>query len=165
MSEALEHTSPVEIVGRFLSRAPIDLYGIAGGLGLGVRLRHDWPDSISGSITRDGPQYIVTLNGHHAAARQRFTFAHEIGHCILHRDLIGDGITDDGHYRSGQPGYIESEANTYAANILMPAKLMRQAWIGGRQSRAQIAELFAVSQQAAGIRLQTLGLPERPASL
>ncbi|WP_261566911.1 helix-turn-helix domain-containing protein [Frankia gtarii] len=57
---------------------------------------------------------IVVLTGVKGGIlRRRFNIAHEVGHLILHRDALpGDQIQ-------------EREANTFAAEFLMPAEVMR----------------------------------------
>jgi Zn-dependent peptidase ImmA (M78 family) len=158
VSATLAYRSTIEVVGSFLDRAPVDLWGMAERLGLMVRETKEWPNDISGSIQRAGDKFLIKVNANHAPTRRRFTLAHEIAHYVLHRDLIGNGITDNALYRSEQPGFIETQANTYAANILMPAKLMRSAWAEGLCSCEAIAGKFEVSLQAAAIRIETLNL-------
>jgi Zn-dependent peptidase ImmA (M78 family) len=149
--------SPVEIVGQFLTTAPVDLDGMAAGLGLRVFYDSNAPDSEAGRIQREGGRYAITVNGRDAPRRRRFTLAHEIAHYVLHRDLIGDGIVDSPLYRSGLPDTIESQANSYAASLLMPAALVRGHWRGGNRSVVQLADIFDVSYEAMKIRLQSLG--------
>lgn len=59
---------------------------------------------------------IYVNKGHHVN-RRRFTTAHEIAHFILHQDFIGDGIADDGLYRSKLSNAMEAQANKLAADI------------------------------------------------
>jgi Zn-dependent peptidase ImmA (M78 family) len=156
MSAALDYKSPLEIVETFLTSAPIDLSGMADALGLTVIETPDWQNDASGSIERSRSGFIIKINAEHSATRKRFTLAHEMAHYILHRDLIGDGITDDAMYRSGCPNSIETEANQYAAGLLMPARLMREAWKQGIRSYAEMANRFGVSSKAAEIRMREL---------
>lgn len=159
---------PVETVERFMAHAPIDLELLARTLGLDVeRTRFNDPE-VAGRIERTGQGYRIALNAADGPRRQRFTLAHEIAHYVLHRDLIGDGVTDRGLYRSRLGGIVERQANRYAANILMPALLVREAW---RQygTPGRVATRFEVSDEAARIRLRELGLigsgeaaPDRP---
>ena len=159
MLETMQHPLPVEIVRQFLGSAPVDLKGMAEALGLEVEHLglFDEPE-VAGKIERDRSGYRITINALDPARRQRFTLAHEIGHYILHRDLIGDGITDSGLYRSRLSSTIERQANRYAANLLMPADLVRAAWQAGRGDPFELSEEFNVSEAAAQIRLTELGL-------
>ncbi|TDR89538.1 ImmA/IrrE family metallo-endopeptidase [Enterovirga rhinocerotis] len=149
---------PIEIIGTFLDRAPVDVEGMARALGL-IVLRVPLPDNISGSIRceRDGP-CTVEVNALHPNTRQRFTLAHEIAHYAMHRDLIGDGVVDNALYRSEQLADVhERQANSFAARTLMPRSLVREAWEEGLQTAPELAERFGVSTQVAEIRMRELG--------
>lgn len=158
MPAAMQGALPVEVVSRFLNSAPINLDAMAEALGLEVGYRSFDDPEVAGNIERAGAGYRITLNADDPARRQRFTLAHEIGHYILHRDLIGGGITDSGLYRSRLGGTIERQANRYAANLLMPARLVFDAWHDGKESARALSQQFNVSEKAAAIRLGELGL-------
>lgn len=143
--------------------APIRLSAIANALGLKV-LATTLPNGISGEIRPDpdhSDRYIIRVNRNDSARRQRFTVAHEIGHYLLHRDEIGNGITDDVLYRSTLSDRREAQANRIAADLLMPQDLVDE-WM----DRAKIlkvdnvigflADKFNVSEAAMKIRL---GIP------
>jgi Zn-dependent peptidase ImmA (M78 family) len=151
---------PVEIVGKHMQQAPVDLESLARSLGLHVHTAHHWGDNISGKIECqiDGP-CVVTINGKHSLKRQRFTLAHEIAHFVLHREKIGDGITDDGRYRSlASFDSEEREANRYAAAILMPHRLVREAYDTGCNTARDLSRKFDVSEAVAEIRMRELDL-------
>ena len=163
----LAEKTPSEIVLAFGSDIPVRLDDLANRLGLNVIYDATLSDDVSGKIEREPNTksgYLITINSKHHRRRQRFTLAHEIGHYILHRDLIGDGLTDDGLYRStlrnGQKleDFREQEANRYAASLLMPAGAVRKAFREGNCSFAGMAELFDVSSDAARIRMKELRL-------
>ena len=91
--------------------------------------------------------------------RLRFTLAHEIAHYVLHRDLMGGvGLIDDALYRSKLGAWYERQANRMAADILMPAALVRGLYRGGMRSLAFSSETLDVSDAAVRIRLSELGL-------
>jgi Zn-dependent peptidase ImmA (M78 family) len=148
---------PIEIVGKFMREAPVDVAGMAHEIGLEI-VSKPLVDNISGKIECDiaGPCKI-TINSTHPRTRQRFTIAHEIAHFILHRDLIGDGVTDDGKYRSaGLSDRIERQANSYAADILMPWQLVVEKHKEGLSTPQEFAKAFDVSPAVAEIRLKEL---------
>ena len=148
---------PTEIVGDYMEHCPVDVTGLADELGLKVvyaRLASD----VSGKIECGRRGCKITVNSTHGQSRQRFTIAHEIAHYVLHRELIGDGIVDDGLYRSAQPSAIERQANQYAADILMPWRLVRKAYRRGTTSACGLASMFQVSSAVAEIRLKELNL-------
>jgi hypothetical protein len=62
--------------------------------------------------------------------RQRFTAAHELGHFVLHRDVMGrfyadthESVVDD--QDAVRSAHMEQEANYFAADLLMPAEVCR----------------------------------------
>lgn len=149
-----------ERINPFLQSAPIRLSAVAQALGLRV-MSTSFPVGISGEIRPDPEvpnSFIVRVNKNDSARRQRFTVAHEIGHFLLHRDQIGDGIRDDVLYRSQLSDAREAQANRIAADLLMPDQLIRE-WIGHAEtlgvenSVAFLADKFNVSEAAMKIRL------------
>ena len=155
----LEPASPIEIVRGYLKRAPVNLDEMSSALGLKVQ-RQFMADDVSGKIERSGDSYVITINALHSPTRQRFTQAHEIAHYVLHRDLIGDGIVDDAMYRSSQlRSELETQANRFAADLLMPVPLVRQAYrTDGIRDLASLTAKFQVSEDAMRIRLKQIGL-------
>ena len=100
---------------------PVDIISLCKDLGLRVFRVQNWTQAMSGMIRKDaeGETFSIYVNATHSNTRQRFTIAHELAHWILHRELIGDGVLDDGLYRSGLPVQIEVEANRFAADLLL----------------------------------------------
>ena len=143
--------------------SPVDVSGLAEHLGVEVNYVLLEP-TISGELVREGDSYAININARDASTRQRFTLAHELGHYIYHRDLIGKGLDDDRAYRSTMNGRYfntrigprqETEANKFAANLLMPWSLIEDMQRNGLDSR-QIADQLRVSEQAMAIRLGEL---------
>lgn len=148
----------MEIVTTFLNRAPIDLQTMATRLGIAVTAPRNLPSDVSGSIRRQGDGYLIEINGNDAPRRQRFTLAHEIGHYLLHRDMLDGGIEDDRMYRSRLSDQVERQANRLAGQILMPPGLVMTAWRAGARDISRLADTFDVSEKAMEIRLQELGI-------
>jgi Zn-dependent peptidase ImmA (M78 family) len=67
-------------------------------------------------------------------------------------------VTDNELYRSGLPDPIEREADGYAAELLMPSKLVRFAYKAGAIDVASLSSAFNVSYEAMKIRLRQLKL-------
>jgi Zn-dependent peptidase ImmA (M78 family) len=151
-----------DVVRPFLESAPVHLDGIANALGLVVVDVDTFERDESGRISRiyedNRIDYVIEINSHHSKNRRRFTLAHEISHYLLHRDEIGDGITDDMAYRSRLGDHIETEANRLAAELLMPRMLVRTFFRSGIQSLDQLCQMFKVSEAAMRIRLKQLRL-------
>jgi hypothetical protein len=150
------------IIEGYQQAAPVDLSGLAKALGVPVRAATLDPGK-SGEIRPDGNGgYIIKVNRHDSPGRQRFTVAHELAHFLLHRHLIGAGISDDALYRSGQSDRVEAEANRLAADIVMPSTLVRQTAITSSAASAselelELASRFNVSSAAMRIKLGNAG--------
>ena len=134
---------------------PVPVESIAEDL-LGLRLRSaDMP--VSGLLVV--PRRELWTHAGEPHVRRRFTIAHEIAHWVCHRDGRPPrcDLTADAPQRDPR----EREANTYAAELLMPAGAVRAA-------RAELADLralaarFAVSDEAMAWRLFNLALGPRP---
>jgi Zn-dependent peptidase ImmA (M78 family) len=151
---------PLELIEKYSAKLPIPVYDIMQELGLKLGFEK-MDDNISGWIERTGDGYSVAVNSNHPVVRQRFTAAHELGHYIYHRDLLGNGVGDTRAYRaegtnlpnSSVLPIHERQANSFAANLLMPRKaiiLLREQGITGAE---EMAERFEVSKQVMCVRL------------
>jgi Zn-dependent peptidase ImmA (M78 family) len=112
---------------------PIVVGALARSLGLEI-VKQDADDSISGMLINegDGKGGIIGVNRAHHLNRQRFTIAHEIGHFLLqhyqgvHFDGANTGLQinfRDNRSTTGED-IFEREANLFAAELLMPRKLL-----------------------------------------
>jgi Zn-dependent peptidase ImmA (M78 family) len=98
----------------------------------------------------------IAYNVNDALVRRRFTVAHELGHFLLgHRDVPRD-YPDSFGSRNFSP--IEVQANQFAAELLMPADVVRDMALSGYSSLDQLADVFSVSKVAMGHRLSNLSL-------
>tara|TARA_R100000789_G_scaffold29427_2_gene33001 strand:+ start:1161 stop:1643 length:483 start_codon:yes stop_codon:yes gene_type:complete len=156
----MNHTYPeqLNIIQRHQAAAPVQTVALAADLGLKVWHVPNWPDDLSGKIVKSAEQggssgYAVYVNKEHHINRRRFTTAHEIAHFILHRQFIGDGIVDDGLYRSRLSNSMEVQANKMAADILMPRHLLNQHISNGVNSVSDLARIFQVSESAMSFRV------------
>ena len=122
------------------------------------------PEERSGSIEKKDGKYIITVNKSHHPNRKRFTIAHEIGHYIFHSDYIELGaIVDDKLYRDERVGgENETQANKFAASILMPESLIKCLMESGVNTIDGLARELQVSEQAMAIRVGSLNIPEEP---
>ncbi|MEN2977339.1 ImmA/IrrE family metallo-endopeptidase [Tistrella bauzanensis] len=147
-------------VSRHQQSAPVKIVAIARDLGLRV-WTEPLPDALSGKLVRDPERagasgWAIIVNAQHVKARRRFTIAHEIAHFLLHRDQALQGVQDDAFYRSHLSGAIETEANRFAAQLLMPWPLIRSLNAEGVTEIRDLAARLEVSETAMRIRL---GLP------
>lgn len=136
----------------------------------GARIRYvPNADDISGVLFREDGHAIVGVNALHSTTRQRFTIAHELGHLELHED--GEVHIDRGFrvysrdQRSSEATDIrEMEANAFAAEVLIPSKLLEKDLARltldyeDDEDIRRLAERYKVSPQAMTFRLTNLGL-------
>jgi hypothetical protein len=147
---------------RYQRSAPVDITALTTEFGLSVYEKDDLPDGVSGMICRDASAdspggYSIHVNASDAYTRQRFTIAHELAHYLLHRDKIGDGITDDALYRSDKmTTQDEYAANNKAADLLMPRRLVMKCLSEGTSGAETLAHIFEVSVPAMQVRLRYL---------
>lgn len=149
--------------------APVDVDGIATNLGIEVVYTDPKDDNLSGFLLHDlkTGRRVIGVNETHAPTRKRFTVGHEIGHAMLHPvaelhvDRMIFRIKLRNQASTTGTDLEEREANLFAAELLMPAKLVHEAaeQIGELDEAAvdALADRFRVSSQAMTIRLGSLG--------
>lgn len=99
---------------------------------------------------------VIGVNAERHPNRQDFSIAHELGHFLLnHHDRFHLHV--DGGIDPSFDEPVERQANQFAAEILMPAKLVREAYENDSDT-SEIAKRFRVSEIALGFRLMNLGL-------
>lgn len=90
-----------------------------------------------------------------STGRINFTLAHELGHYLLHRTSLENGIKckrEDMFRWNSEHGQRESEANEFASYLLMPRNLFEQAMNGEQLSLhllQHVADYLNVSLTAA----------------
>ena len=79
---------------------------------------------------------VIQINGsiEDHDGRYSFTIAHELGHHCLHKELFQKlGIEPDAHAKmcreTGEKPLSEQQADTFAAYLLMPSKLVKKAYL------------------------------------
>lgn len=139
-----------------LGRAPVDVTGAASLLGLQI-VYEQMADEMSGYLENRGGQWVVGVNALHAGVRQRFTIAHEIAHYVLHRKQQGTFRDVIFMRRSSNATTMEREADTFAAELLMPENQLVQDIRSGMVNVMMLAAKYNVSALAMKYRLQNLG--------
>jgi Zn-dependent peptidase ImmA (M78 family) len=136
---------------------------------MGVQVRYSpFDDDLSGMIyIKDGIP-IIGVNSLHHPHRQRFTIAHELGHLELHREMITSKVHVDKDFpvlmrdpkSATGTEKLEIEANQFAAELLMPEALIKQALeskpfdIDDDSPIEELAKKFRVSRQALEYRIR-----------
>ena len=153
-------TTIFETIQQAQGEIPVDVESLATKLGVPVK-RMLMSEDMSGSLVKVGPdKYEIHLNVLHPSTRQRFTIAHELGHFVHHRSLLGNGVsdnrayrtaTDDEHFNPKIKPKHETEANRFAASLLMPKEIVAKLRNEGI-SVQDMADRLEVSKQAMSIR-------------
>ena len=155
-------------------QAPVPLRRIAASLGLAIEQTPGNAENLSGFLVRDARAHtaIIGVNSSHPKNRQRFTIAHEIAHFLLHE---GEPVYVDGRetFRVDRRSFQSSkgdhpdeiEANAFAAELLMPADLLRNDLddvgehvdLADEDALKSLAKKYEVSVAAMSFRLANLG--------
>ena len=157
-----------------IESAPVNVEKVARTLGATIRYS-PLDDELSGMIfIKDGTP-IIGVNSLHHPNRQRFTIAHEIGHLVLHREMVTAEVHVDKDFSIGfQPlrrdnqstlgtEKVEIEANQFAAELLMPTSVLEHLLqdkrfdIDDDRPLEKIARKFKVRKQALEFRIRNLG--------
>jgi hypothetical protein len=141
-----------------ISREPVALRDVVSALNLELVKRTREPFASEAALEPLGDGRAIVLNGSGDSGRRRFTIAHEIGHFVLHpercRPERGGAVNEAGRRE-------EREADAFAAELLMPEHLVREAAREQGPDATRLAERFEVSRKAMQTRLRGLGLLER----
>lgn len=115
-----------------------------------------------GSIIVNSPGvFSINLSQFTGLLRDRFTIAHEIGHYVLH-SKYGEIPLKAARYGQGQ---VETEANYFAAALLMPKNLFKEKFNDFNENSTNeysivqnLASYFLVSESSVSIRMKVLGV-------
>lgn len=161
-------------------KAPVNVDELAKFLNVRVEedLSLELEDAIGQICFHDDTQAVVSINPvqNSYEPRRRFTLAHELGHFCLHTDKVKSGFKDNRKTMSRSLSYWdpkESEANNFAAQLLMPSHLILEhgqdiinqykahhddAVMPVAEFTSRLASLFKVSNKAMEYRLKNLGI-------
>lgn len=157
---SLKIASAKELIEKLnIKSFPVDLLKILQDLNIEYR-EEILPRDISGKlekITNEKDEYIIFVNKFHPQARKNFTIAHELGHFCLHKNLK-EHFEDQTFFRSDKVDPMESEANIFAAELLMPENEFSQKISNGVNTISGLSEEFDVSTLAVRVRAKQLGL-------
>ena len=151
---------------------PFNPYDIANKIQVKIKQDLDFD-----KLDTEGQIYInnnnepeIWINPIKSENRRRFTLAHEIGHLV--NDIlpsVGNPIIDryETLYRSSKIGGIETKANRFAAQLLMPAKYINQFLLdymdknprpSAKEAISLVSAKFEVSKSAVFHRFKNLGI-------
>jgi Zn-dependent peptidase ImmA (M78 family) len=142
---------------------PVNLTTVARTLNIRV-VRKKIKDGILGACKAEGSHRLVVLSpdiGH--TGRERFTFAHEIGHILMHHGIHCCRKEDFYWHRTMNH---EQMANRFAASLLMPQKAIepvlrkKSVTLGLAED---LSETYGVSTLSMALRL--VGMATDPTAL
>ncbi|TGN17344.1 ImmA/IrrE family metallo-endopeptidase [Leptospira idonii] len=146
---------------------PVDLENLV--VQLGGKINYTSLESdLDGLIQKVGFAFQISIDNNKPKSRNNFTIAHELGHLFLHMGFLIDddkwnSLVDfkDSYARKGF-SLQESEANEFAACLLMPKNLFIKKCYeleqNGKVDVSKLSEYFSVSADAAEMRGKWLGL-------
>ena len=148
-----------------LKLLPIPLEKIVKKYNATIIERTDFGDDLCGMIIKQDGKFVIGVNKNHPATRQRFTIAHEIGHMLMHSEIIDKVHIDktfnyslkrDGRSKIGEDR-MEIQANQFAAELLMPSKFLQKelesGYVDFENGFEAIAKKYGVSVQAMSIKM------------
>lgn len=140
-----------------------------GDLQFGLKLLYtkELPDDKSGACLSE--EKMIQINEYETLEeRRRFTYAHEMGHFILHitEKTMFRCIKKDIGFKKDQIKYspnnkgkqMESEANVFAAEILMPSKIVKKMFLEESKDISFLSKKFKVSKEAMEWKLTNIRL-------
>lgn len=165
-SKASVATFAEGLAGQFSFEPGDSIEAVVASLGGSVAYRNpvgtEKPESIR---VEPSGLFKIFLPSVTSLSRDRFTIAHELGHFFLHFPLVQEANPNSGMKATrwvDENNEIlqrcEWEANWFAASFTMPLDAFKDAYADGG-TRA-VAELFGVSETAAGVRARSLRLTE-----
>jgi Zn-dependent peptidase ImmA (M78 family) len=138
-----------------VTHEPISLRDVVSALNLEVVQTAGEPFVCEAALQPVGDGHAIVLRGGSSEQRRRFTIAHEIGHFVLHPQRRAP---ERGGAANASWQAQEREADRFAAELLMPEHLVREAVVVHGCDVGRLADRFDVSHQAMQVRLRGLGL-------
>jgi Zn-dependent peptidase ImmA (M78 family) len=137
------------------SPSHIDLEAIAAHHNVEVVYRQ--LDGCEARMVRSADRAVISVNASANPGRKRFSLAHEIAHfiCDKGRTAFSCASSDIGPQNASAKS-VETSANAYASQLVLPSYLVRQESAGRPASLSEanrIHEIFAVSITAAALKL------------
>lgn len=139
-----------------ISTAPVSLRQVIEHLqsktNLDVVGSQKFTEKVSGLLVvckkADDEFVTIVFNENHPGCRRRFTLAHEIGHMLMRHGSCSE---------DGPASHAEKEANLFAGELLMPAKMLKKD-LAATPDIPSLAKKYLVSAQALSIKLSTARL-------
>jgi Zn-dependent peptidase ImmA (M78 family) len=118
--------------------------------------RVEYADTQESLHVSEPGKFTIFLPQSTSARRDRFTLAHELGHYFLH--YLHPNTSSEMSYGRGSRNLAETQANVFAASLLMPEQQFRHAFRELEGDAWRLANRFGVSPAAVTVRCQVLKL-------
>jgi len=148
-----------DVISKYsISEPVVPIYDIAQAEGVIIKII-SMPEnlkSVSGFI--DSENKIIYVNAEDAPNRQTFTVAHELGHYLLKHDPKKYGVLLRFPEINGKEPE-EKEANCFAANLLVPQKMLKETikkYSLTKEDKSILAQMFGVSKEVMKLRLMRI---------
>lgn len=144
----------------YITEPPIDIKELVGNYDLVIKYAK-FPENMANVCGfLDIVNKEIYVNVEDSPYRQNFTIAHELGHWIMHKEMIAK---DPSAYKvlmrqpiGGEKDYREIEANAFAANLLVPTEMLKVCKKANLSSQ-EMVNIFGVSSSVIGFRLKNEG--------
>jgi Zn-dependent peptidase ImmA (M78 family) len=152
----------LEAINIFKKNGLIDIVEFAKNLNIDVFGDDLCSESSYIVLNKQNGRYQIFVNTNDTKQRQRFSIAHEIGHFILHKDLIDKYGKVSRDNLNSLDIEKEKEADKIASDILMPENIVKDFVEGLLKSNINnntiynVMEYFNVSKPFAILRLRNL---------
>jgi len=163
-------TAAVKILKSVEFKTPLDIHGIAASYGIELE-KETLDDAVVALMVTNKAGALITINERLSVNGERFAVAHALGHYLLHRETSQVFIEtssppkDSGKARK-QEMQQEEEANEFAAELLMPERIVRERFSRRRpypyndKALRPLAAQLGISELVLAVRLTKLGLSD-----
>ncbi len=150
------HIEASKFIDRYSFETPEDIRIEDIAMDQGLIVREGVIRGADARLVQNGENGIVTINANDDPRRKRFAVAHELGHWKMHRDSKFSSICNDKDMMAvNEEDSIETEANIFAAEVLMPRNLffpICRSLEPGIASIKKLSSVFDTSFTATALR-------------
>jgi Zn-dependent peptidase ImmA (M78 family) len=122
----------------------------------GLLVREGVLSGAEARLVQNGENGIITINATVDSRRKRFAVAHEIGHWRMHKGAKSlDNCKNEDMVNMTEDGAAETEANVFAAELLMPRSLffpMCRSLEPSFENLRKLSDAFDTSLMATALR-------------
>ncbi len=138
------------------NQCPLPLQSVINHLGYHAQLfpKSDKTRNVACGVNAD--QKVIFANSNDDKAEQRYSFAHAIGHTVLHPGK--NFVIRKAHLHHTNEVLEEWEANQFADELLMNSDVFLRKWDEWGSVTSQVAGVFGLSKERINVRAKALQL-------